>query len=42
MFYLPHAIWKEIEGKRVDSLLQGLNIISMDDSRKAKKRNIVK
>lgn len=42
LFYLPHIIWKEVEGKRVDSLLQGLNVISMDDTADAKMTNIVK
>ncbi|KAA0201481.1 Innexin [Hyalella azteca] len=42
LFYLPHLIWKEIEGKKVECLLQGLSVISMDDAAPAKKMNIVK
>ncbi|KAF2358624.1 Innexin [Trinorchestia longiramus] len=42
LFYLPHLIWKEIEGKKVQCLLQGLTVTSMDDAAPAKKMNIVK
>ncbi|XP_076062710.1 innexin inx2-like [Oratosquilla oratoria] len=41
-FYLPHLIWKSIENKRLDQLLQGLNILSLDECCEKKKENIVK
>lgn len=42
LFYLPHLVWKTIEGKTADNLLQGLQHNSMDDDREKKRGNIVK
>ena len=41
LFYVPHLIWKEVEGKRVDNMLQGLNVISIDEANAAKRNNLV-
>jgi len=41
-FYLPHIIWKLMEGKRVEKLLQGLNRNSILAQSTEKVENIVK
>ncbi|XP_050715224.1 innexin inx2-like [Eriocheir sinensis] len=41
LFYLPHLLWKMVEGKTADNLLQGLQFDSMDEEREKKKTNIV-
>ncbi|KAK3885798.1 hypothetical protein Pcinc_010015 [Petrolisthes cinctipes] len=42
LFYLPHFIWKNLEGKQVDLLLQDLNKKLIDDDSKRKRENILK
>ncbi|KAG0694868.1 Innexin inx2 [Chionoecetes opilio] len=42
LFYLPHLLWKTIEGKTADKLLQGLQYYSMDEEKDKKRENIVK
>ncbi|XP_063882745.1 innexin inx2-like isoform X2 [Scylla paramamosain] len=42
LFYLPHLIWKTMEGKTADKLLQGLQFNAMDEEGEQKKANIVK
>ncbi|KAG7178194.1 Innexin inx2-like 14 [Homarus americanus] len=41
LFYLPHMLWKANEGRTADTLLQGLQLNSMDDNCEKKKENIV-
>lgn len=42
LFYLPHLIWKNWEGKQVDLLLQDLNKSLFDEDAAKKKVNIIK
>lgn len=41
MFYLPHFLWKSMEGKQVDHLLQDLNKSLFDDDSDKKIKNMV-
>lgn len=41
LFYLPHYLWKTIEGKQVDHLLQDLNRSLFDDDADKKIKNMV-
>ncbi|XP_076062714.1 innexin inx2-like [Oratosquilla oratoria] len=41
LFYLPHLVWKAVEGKRLDRLLQGLYVRSLTEE-SAKQDNIVR
>lgn len=40
LFYLPHFIWKSVEGKQVDLLLQDINKSLFDEDAEKKVKNI--
>lgn len=42
LFYLPHLLWKSKEHKTAETLLQGLNVNSLDTDIEKKKSNIIK
>ena len=42
LFYLPHLLWKSIEGKQVDLLLQDVHKSLFDEDSDKKIKNMIK